>query len=112
MLNKYVDANAFWEKLLSKCEEDWCDLMVVYELLNGMPSVDVAAIKTLYGYNLKDFLLFAIACRNAGITDGDLRVFANSMDFAWKSIQADTEKTFEYFMRELIAERRTDGEIH
>ena len=41
MARRFIDADAFWKKLISKCEEDWCDLMVVYELLNEMPSADV-----------------------------------------------------------------------
>ena len=41
MAKKYIDADAFLKKLISKCEEDWCDLMVVYELLNEMPAADV-----------------------------------------------------------------------
>lgn len=35
-----IDADAFWKNLTSKCEEDWADLMVVYELLEEMPTIE------------------------------------------------------------------------
>lgn len=43
---RYIDAETFWKKLTSKCEDDWVDLMVVYELLEEMETADVVERKT------------------------------------------------------------------
>ena len=40
-MRRYIDRDAFWKALTSKCEEDWADLMVVYEELHRMPTYDV-----------------------------------------------------------------------
>ena len=41
---RYIDAETFWKKLTSKCEEDWVDLMVVCELLEEMETADIVEV--------------------------------------------------------------------
>ena len=90
------------------------DKTVAKRLIEQMPTVDAVDIGTVeaYGYKIKDLLMFAIACRNAGVTEGDLRMFANNLDFAWREMQASIEGTFENALLKLFKEgmKREDGE--
>ena len=57
---------------------------------------------TCYGYDIKDLIEFGIACKRAGVDKEDLKAFANNLDFAFKTLQAEIDGTFEHAIYEMI----------
>ena len=119
MAKKYVDLEVAIKAIenLSNCYNgfsDTYDKACIIGVLEELPAADVVDVGTVeaYGYKIKDLLMFAIACRNAGVTEGDLRMFANNLDFAWREMQASIEGTFENALLKLFKEgmKREDGE--
>ena len=60
---------------------------------------------TIFGYPLRDLLVFAIACREKGISEKDLRDFCTGvengyffgMDAARRSVEINLERTLSAF---------------
>ena len=84
MTKKYIDLEVAIKTFeeLPNCYNgfsDTYDKACIIGVLEELPAADVVDIGTVeaYGYKIKDLLMFAIVCRNAGVTDGDLRMFAN-----------------------------------
>ena len=56
----------------------------VYGVLEAIPSAIPPSDPVLYGYDFKQLVAFALACRRAGVNEGDLKTFANNLDFAFQ----------------------------
>lgn len=74
-------------------------------LFDSIPSLDLAC----YGYDVEKLLMFAVACRNSGVTNEDLRVFANNLDFAWREVQSSIKGTFENTISQIMKRGCQDG---
>ena len=46
----------------------------------------------LYGYNFEYLVAFAIACRRTGVDEGDLKTFANNLDFAFQTVSDEIRR--------------------
>ena len=51
--------------------------------------------KTCCGYDVKELITFATACRRAGVSENDLKEFANDCEFAWKIMQKEIYSAIE-----------------
>ena len=60
--------------------------------------------KTCCGYDEKELIAFAIACRRNEVDEKDLKTFAQDCEFAWRVMQEE----FESKIREAF-EKRTGG---
>ena len=56
----------------------------VYGVLEAIPSAIQSSDPVLYGYDFKQLVAFALACRRAGVNEDDLKTFANNLDFAFQ----------------------------
>ena len=45
--------------------------------------------KTCCGYDVKELIAFAIACRRAGVDEKDMKCFAQNCESAWKVMQEE-----------------------
>ena len=61
---------------------------IIGKALLDLPS---AQPEQCYGYSLKSLIVFAIACRRAGVENEDLKQFAYNCEFAWKTMQEEFE---------------------
>lgn len=58
--------------------------------------------KTCCGYDEKELIVFAIACRRNEVDEKDLKTFAQDCEFAWRVMQEEFEsKIREAFIREI-----------
>ena len=55
--------------------------------------------QTCCGYDVNKLILFATACRQQGVENGDLKAFANNCIFAWNVMSGEFAKTIEDIMR-------------
>lgn len=62
--------------------------------------------QTVYGYRLRDLLIFADACRKAEITNDELKIFVQStekmLDIFVKKVESEMVKSFDSFFNENI----------
>ena len=73
-----MQAKFGYKLTMEQCRE------AVYGVLGAIPSAIPPSDPTLYEYNLEHLVAFAIACRMAGVDEGDLKTFANNLDFAFQ----------------------------
>ena len=50
---------------------------------------------TIFGYNARNLIAFAIACEKYGVDKRDLKAFANNCEWALKAISDEQRKAFE-----------------
>lgn len=56
----------------------------VYGVLEAIPPAIPISDPVLCGYDFKQLVAFALACRRAGVNEDDLKTFANNLDFAFQ----------------------------
>ena len=60
---------------------------------------------TIYGYHVKPLVLFAAACRNAGVSDKDLKNFTDNLEFAYKVIRDEQMRMFSKAMSKFCTDK-------
>lgn len=101
------------------CDTERCPF---WQELDKLPVADVieADAMTIYGYHVKPLVLFAAACRNAGVSDKDLKNFTDNLEFAYKVIRDEQMKMFNKCMSKFCSDtikiepealRREDGAV-
>lgn len=76
--------NGAWDEHIG-----WYKAYDIYQALEQVPSAE----PTLYGYNLDYLIAFALACERAGVSNDDLKMFANNYEFAFDTVQKEFEKS-------------------
>lgn len=66
-----------------------CDAvpLLIDNAISELPSAQPE--KTCCGYDVKELIAFAIACRRAGVDEKDLKCFAQNCESAWKVMQEE-----------------------
>ena len=57
--------------------------------IQALPMPSEQPKKTCCGYDVKELIAFAIACRRAGVDEKDLKCFAQNCESAWKVMQEE-----------------------
>lgn len=70
--------------------EQTTEILMLRKDLRGLPSVQSG--KTCCGYDVKELIAFAIACRKAGVDEKDLKYFAQNCESAWRLMQEEFEQ--------------------
>lgn len=54
MAKKYIEAKEFWNRLISRSENDWVGFDTIDEVLSGMPDIDYEIINNAHneGYDV------------------------------------------------------------
>lgn len=71
---------------------------------------------TVYGYPVRDLMIFALACRKNGVEGQDMRVFAQNAELAYIVVSRDLEESLERAFNEQfdrlrgIAREHTDSD--
>lgn len=86
MFNTESDAIDAWNKRVDDTQKDLYD-------------------QELYGYNLHDLLVFAIACRRASVDCNDLKTFSNNCEFAYAAIQNEWERSVNQAINQMFNEQ-------
>ena len=90
--------DSIWREAYNPYHEGWTDACdTIFARLESIPPADVRPTKhilddVVYGYKIRDILLFADACRMAGVTNHELKSFVNSMDRAYEIIAKNIDK--------------------
>ena len=72
-------------------------LNYVHRMIENAPTID-----KIYGYPVKDLLIFAIACRQQGITEGQLHDFVLNVQSAYDIINKEFENTMKECVGRMI----------
>lgn len=83
--------------------EQTTEILMLRKDLRELPSAQPE--KTCCGYDEKELIAFAIACRRNEVDEKDLKSFAQDCEFAWRVMQEE----FESKIREAF-EKWTGGE--
>lgn len=65
---------------------------------------------TMFGYPVRDLALFAYACRENGVEEQDMRVFANNAEVAYQVVSRDMNKALERAFNDQVDRMRQADE--
>ena len=87
---------------------DWCDEGVCKKVsaIQKVPSAQPE--KTCCGYDVKELIAFAIACRRAGVDEKDLKCFAQDCEFAWKVMQEEFNNAIKETLEKMVRGKREE----
>ena len=63
---------------------------------------------TIYGFDHDELLLFAYACREAGVENEDLKAFSNNIQFAFDVVWRDMERVHQQIVNDALYELREE----
>ena len=96
------------EKLLQKLEscqaDQFFNVASIRNFIREEPAVEPEEKPTIYGYNTKQLVMFAEACRENGVTNEDLNTFANNAEFAFNAIWKEQMRLAQNAIDRLAAE--------
>lgn len=87
---------------------EWFRLYVINRTMSNVTSIQDILLQlpsaqpepqTCCGYDVNKLIVFATACRQQGVENGDLKAFANNCIFAWNVMSGEIAKTIEDIMR-------------
>lgn len=88
---EYIEHHEQMQELLARCDS-------LRRQIEDLPSVQPEP-QTCCGYDVNKLIVFATACRQQGVENGDLKAFANNCIFAWNVMSGEIAKTIEDIMR-------------
>lgn len=64
----------------------------------------LARKETVMGYDARELILFAMACRESDVSERDLKDFARNTEMAFQLVQAEFEKSIQETLSRMIPE--------